>query len=334
MSEQQGSTTGAAKRSEGLRSGFEAVFGVPHPKVNAFSVSRRERGRWIRMIWDGGNGIGEKEWPLADLSPDLVRTRWGEGEYRCTWFTHDPEHRDPAARWTSEGHGKPFVIRPLPAAAPPPPPPAPPPADPYSALPGFGQAMAFMNLIDQRTTSQMAGMAQFAQIMMGAARPAGPDPTLTRILERQQEQLDRIERAMEADEEPAPSTAQAVVPAAVAVARRAAPLFKKGEPISEGLVTAVANHLAENPDKLVALVQAVPAALEAIGKLTNKPKPPRLVLQREPTPPPAAAAPSAPPPPPAPKPRPLGPGLNAHANALPKSQPPPAPVQTAAGASS
>jgi hypothetical protein len=243
-------------------------------------LGKKGAGGWERLTTGDEEGVHRREWSLSDLTPETVRERWGAGEYRVYWFIHDPANEEPGQRYRAAGTGPSVLFDEQPAtriAAPA----APAPAAPVSA---FHEAMQFMALADERAGRQLNSILSAAGAIAGR-QSGGMDPqVLTLLLDNQrqstqlllQQMAERHEASMTAlraelatlrgeleedDDEPAP------VAAAV---RAAAPLFKKGEPITDGIKAAIANYVTEHPDELWGVIKQIPAVVTKLSEMAQQ----------------------------------------------------------------
>lgn len=314
-------------QNDTLEASVITLFGAPGPLVNAFGIMKQKPGSgggWERCSIANELGHKVKVWPLEQLTPEWVTDNFGYGTFRCSWFGLNPEAVDARERTKALGHGchvelvEPartvhHVAPVAPAAQP----------APLSNLPGMSEAMALLSFADQRSAKSLESIISMASIL---SRGGNQDSAtmMQMILDRQTEQfrtlVERSDQQMAAmraeisslraeldgdDDEGGGSVGS--------VARAAAPLFRPGKPIGDGLKAALANYVAENPDQVVGLIKEVPALLKAVSKVAAE-------LQPQP--------PAAPPAPPvaAPKPRPRvvepppQPGLNALLAAKPEAK--------------
>ena len=283
------------------------VFGAAPVSVTHWAIKRQTpMGQWEPLSFVTPDGQVEvREFPIAELSVDIVRQRWGAGTYRVSWRDQAPN-----GGLVARGSGRIFTVPAAPVAAP-----QIAPSMTNDALPsGFASAIAIMNVIESKAANQIAAMGQLAAMM----RQPGTDPILLQILQQQQAQTAALQQSIAAlaarvdaaddgdddDDDDEPS-------AAGQMARAAVPVFRAGKPLSESLKAAIGNYFVENPEKLVDIVKTVPQVLEHISKLGGQPQTvtvrPRAVVAAP------AAAPPAPEPPPKPSAPPMGPGLNGHA---------------------
>src|SRR5688572_16190490 len=107
------SEAGAAGHVSSVAPGLARVFGVPNPEVNAWGITKKDHGKWVRQTHADANGTHLREWPLSELTLDEVRNRWGAGAYRVQWFIHDPENEDAGQRYRGGGTGPQFELEPI-----------------------------------------------------------------------------------------------------------------------------------------------------------------------------------------------------------------------------
>ena len=293
-------------------------FGVPPPGTTTWMMTRRPlgmhgKGGWQKCSSADESGTHVREWPLSELTPDVVRSRWGAGEYRVGWLAIDPET---GAR-EGKGSGPAVILEPEAVATPvrptaPAAPPPPPFGNPSAPMNDFERAIQVMTVLDQRANNTLTRSLEIASSLMTPLmqrQGGGLDvATLQLIMQSSAQQTQALIQQMQQQHEQSMTALRAElatlrrsgddddddddddVPATVA--RAAAPLFRPGQPIGDGIKAAVANYIAQHPDEIVSLLRSAPAV---IGKLSE-------VLQSTPTAPitpPAlhGGVASAPPPP-------------------------------------
>jgi len=300
------------------------VFGNPRAEATHWGIEGAiGGGKWRKLRVSNGDGVAEGEWPIDTLSLDVVRERWGAGEYRTRWFAFSGDVP------TNAGTGRVFVVEqvreedPAPAHV----------AAAAPALPdGLGPAIALMNFADQRSAQSLRSIVEVAGVL--ANNRGGADMQMLQMLMAQQQQnfqatleaqrlaseqqfammrheLGALRANLEDDGDDRDSAIEGV-------ARAAAPLFKAGKPMSEGIKAALANWVVSNPKDVIDLIKSVPAVLAAVSQATQQqqataptepaPAPPQLVRVRP-------VAKVAPPPPP------QQPGLNELLSRKPAEEP-------------
>lgn len=156
----------------------DPALGIPKDDVTHWGISavtgwrRNEKQRRVpsyeRLTHPRADGTHLNEWPMSDCQLEIIRERWGTGEFRVHWLINDEEAADPADRRRSAGNGNIFKLD----AAPEPeeavvvlPPPAAfqQAADPMRSA--FDFAKDLMGLADGRTRTMLDSM--------NAARPQG-----------------------------------------------------------------------------------------------------------------------------------------------------------------
>lgn len=287
-------------------------FGPVPAGITHWAIYRREGETSMRQSWmSPGEAMAKTEWPIAELSPETIRERWGDGVYQIAWFAPDPE----SGVLRKKNMGPQRVFPRLHAAAPAPAAPSAAPA----GLPGeWGAAFALMNAIESRADSQLEGLAKLASIM-APRQSAGLDATvLTLLLDKQANTMKeaiaplaqsvasltaKVAELENGDAEPS------AIGGAVAAA---APLISKS---GKGWANAVVGFAQSNPDVVSTVLSK---GLDVVGKVaeaikvaatppaTPAPKPRAIARPQLPEPSayPGHSEPEAPPPPPP------GPGLN------------------------
>lgn len=266
-----------------------SVLGHPGADVNAWGMSKKDgKDKYIRCRHPSPGGVLAQEWPLPELTLEAIASRWGHGEFRVIWLINDPENEDVSQRRRSGGSGVPFTLEAPEAVAVALPSPAQASAAPSSGrlplgLEGFEGVLQLMTLFDQRSQQQVRGMVEVAQVMTG--RSSGLDAqTLTLLLERQDRNTRELVQSMQTAHNEQMSAIRAQIAAlqsedeeddddeeeeapAVAVVRAAAPLFKAGKPIGDGVKAAIGNYLAENPGVIFDVLKAAPKLVEQFSNL-------------------------------------------------------------------
>lgn len=286
------------------------VVGTPNEVVTHWSAQRRLRGKWEMLDYPDANGVRQKVWPLADLTVDLFRERWGHGEFRVRWERLDPENPQPEHRRAQQGNGPAFALDPEPVGSD---------AREFAAAASGGPvdplafAMRLVEATDRRSQEQVERLARLAGLGGGRLEGGADDGASSlraelaelraemraaedrrrvedehrRVLAGKDREIDRLRREVEdsgADEPPRPT-------------------FKAGVPFVDQLVAAAANLAVQRPEAVAALVAA---AAPLVGRMMGGP-----------------SAPSAPPPPSLPAP--------AASAAPPRVVPRPIPVQVSVG---
>ncbi len=285
-----------------------SIFGSVPQRATAWGIKRRTPiGQWETLSHVTPDGMAEiKEWPLAELSEARVREWWGGGTFRVMWWgTTDMGGRRMLAQ------GREFMLRaPVQEAAPAPV--APPPGLPD----GFAQAIQLMNIIDQRATTQVTGMAQLAALM-GRGSGGGLDAqTLTLLFDRQAvamreamapvvERLSAVERRISDDDDD--DDDEGAIDALASAAQTAGIGFKKGMSVGD-MVKAL---VLQNPKEAAEVLKGIPQIVTAVAGMVTATqqqaqasRPRAEIRSIEAAPVPASAPPPAPEAPP-------GPGLNA-----------------------
>lgn len=302
---------GVAGSAVTLPESVTRVTGIPGPGVNLWSITKRahEKAKMERCVYPDARGTHLRYWPLSELTIDVIKERWGAGEYRVCWFVSDPDNEDSSKRFVSAGSGFVFEIEDEPEVRAPASPPAPPavaaPAlDPMAALPGgFGAFFQLQSVFDQRAHAQLERtMNVAAQMSRGGGGIDGT--TLVALMTQMQTQMQastqqmidasnaRHAEAMAAvnqqlaalretfegadDEDDADAAPSPMANAAAAVAR---PFIRR----NQDLRTAVVNYATENPGELFAVLRGIPEVFSQLSALVKQAAPP-------------APAPAAPPP--------------------------------------
>lgn len=274
-----------------LSEGIMRVVGTPGDDVNAWGILKNVHGKWIRQAYADAFGTHLNDWPLAELSVDTVRERWGGGTYHVRWFSHDPDNSEPGQRFRACGRGPQFKLDdPDPPTRVASPAPAPQPT-------GFDTAMQMMAVINSQTSAQLAGVVQLAAAIGGGSR--GDNETLRLLLDNQQVRfealLERTQnehlRTVEAlrrelaevrgilDEEEDETTVADVAGAVAQVVPRVK--HKPGSPIGETFKTSLATWFADDPKAAVAqVIEFVKTAPDSLGKLVQEAQRAQLQQQR------------------------------------------------------
>lgn len=247
------------------------AIGRPGVGVNYWGILKKDRtGKWKRCRHPDPSGTHVESWPLAELSTETILERWGEGEFRTEWFVVDPDAEEATDRFKGAGTGRPFALD-APAPAPAPPPVVAAPSFQRPNIPGLGDAMALLEFADQRNNQSMLTTIRMAELLTGNRASSDMTPMFQLMLTQQKESFERqldqqrtmfesqirrlTERASEDEDEDDTLTG---------VARAAAPIFKAGKPIGDGLKAALANYVVENPKTVIDLIKSVPAIVAAI----------------------------------------------------------------------
>jgi hypothetical protein len=121
-------------------------------------------GLWGSLSWGGpGETVELREWPRDSLTEEVIRDRWGAGEYKIQWLKATPQ-----GGRKSISYGRPFTLRAPEASAV-----VPAPAAPSSPMgEGFDLAMRIMTMIDAGAEKKLDGMATMMQ-MMGNSQARG-----------------------------------------------------------------------------------------------------------------------------------------------------------------
>lgn len=248
-----------------------------------------------------GATIALREWPLAELSEQTVRQRWGAGTYQVHWLrTSERGGRDHVS------YGREVTI--LPVVTPPAPAASSAPAMPPAAG-GLAEALQVLQIIESQADKKIEGMASLARLIAAGNGGGGlSEAGLSAILESNRTATVEAVRAAVAplvadDDDDASSTAGAV-------ANAAAPFIK-----GKGTLSTVLNFAQANPElatKIAGVV--VPAVVPAVQSVLTS------LLA-------AFAAPPRPPPPPVAA---INPALpRARPVAVPAPSPPSPPVDDA-----
>lgn len=274
-------------------------FGSVPQRCTHWGVKRQTPvGGWEPLGYrDPSSTLELREWPLAQLSEDTIRERWGAGTYRLQWYgTTDTGGR------ASLGQGRYLTLHPVAA---PPPPPAPVAAPP--ALGGFTEAIALMDLIDRRATGQLAAMTQLANLARGDGG-AGTTQLLVTMMQQQQEQTRALIEAMREDsranlramreiatgEDASGSSESTAAAAAGKAAGAILPAYNPRKPMGEQAKAAAVSYFVQNPGEVFELVKSAPALLDSLAKLVASSQ-----AAQASAPPPAAPPPTLAAPPPA-----------------------------------
>lgn len=301
------------------------VVGTPNDAVTHWGVGRKRKGhytsgrdKWETLSYADERGVHQKLWPLDELSPEVVRERWGAGEYVIQWATLDPANPVPEHRHVAQGRGTPFVLDEVREE--------PEPAQP-GLLPAAGTdpllfAIQFAEMQDKKALRMLEAFRSMGGgASHGAPASAGPSEDVAAL--RAEIAAMRAETAAAEERrrlEDAHRVALAERDREIERLRReaedagrersAGPLVDPETPLLEQLGPVVFNLAAANPEKAAAIVAAVgPIVADFLG------------LGKRPSAPAPAAAPALPARPmPAPAPVPT-------MRPVMRPVPPPAPVQ-------
>jgi hypothetical protein len=163
-------------------------IGEPRESVTHWGISRLNGAKWERLDYPDDLGMTPKEWPIEELSLDVIKARWASGEFKVHWFELDPQNDDVSQRRRSGGHSSSFKVLPEPtvtipraAAAPSsaaaPLPPLPPGADMSSAL---DFATRLLDMADRRAAQQFDAVARLTGIGPQQS-PHASDPAVAEL---------------------------------------------------------------------------------------------------------------------------------------------------------
>lgn len=85
--------------------GTPGPWGTPPPQAQTWSIFRDK----VRQTYPIANGVDGSEFPIIDLSLELIRERWGHGRFQLYWFAMGEDGRRIPA-----GRGQPFILHALP----------------------------------------------------------------------------------------------------------------------------------------------------------------------------------------------------------------------------
>lgn len=256
------------------------LVGVPGPTVTMWGITKKKRvdGRYERMTYGDGNGGRVRTWPLAELSAEVIRERWGAGEYRVCWFEGQ----------STKGCGLEFGIEeeeapPPPRAAAAPPMPAERSGKGLASFGQLGEALELVSILDARANDSLVRTLQVAAAI--GQRPSGLDAeTLKAIFDRQDKLIEQLQanhaeqmRALTAkraadedeDEEEEDEGDESDGPKVGSVAAAAVP-FIKGK---QSLKSAFINYATENPADVFAVIKSIPEVMSQVSQMMKMPEP-------------------------------------------------------------
>jgi hypothetical protein len=281
-------------------------------------------GLWGSLSWGGpGETVELREWPRDSLTEEVIRDRWGAGEYKIQWLKATPQ-----GGRKSISYGRPFTLRAPEASAV-----VPAPAAPSSPMgEGFDLAMRIMTMIDAGAEKKLDGMATMMQMMGGQSRGLGAAELQLILQSQAQATAAAITSAVSAaveplkkqiadlsEEEDDEDDDDAIVNA---VAGAAVPKLFTGKAWWQQLAAAAF----QNPDVVKAVAPMVLNTVQNVvgvvaSAVTTPPPRPRAVVVQQPAqqqpappPPPAAVAPTLV------EPSPIAPSVDAVPDASPVAQ--------------
>lgn len=291
-------------------------WGTPPPNVTHWSCYRESgtSDRGVLQTWAApGAPLAMSEWPLSELTAEVVRERWGEGTYKIGWLK--PEPTTGKLKFVTCGRTR-VVPRLTPTAS------APDavtssPAAASSLPPEWTQTFALMNVIEKMSDSKLTGLAKLAEIMAPRQASSNDNTAMIALLLDKQANMMRDSLApivaelqsvkaklaeYEADED---GSSSAIGNAAGAVA---GPALR-----GKGTLGNIAAHLVMSNPEIVG--EVAKKGLETLGKVFDAVKhvnaqhvaPPQQAPQQAVRVPRARRLEEAAPPPPPP-----GPGLNGY----------------------
>ncbi len=253
------------------------IFGaVPREVTHWLAKKQTATGQWEPCGWAPPGAIAElTEFPLAELTEETFRDRWGAGLYEFQWVRHAANGGRNVLRATRS-----IRILPPPAAAAPPPAPPAPAASPLGD--SFTLAMQIMQMIDRQSDAKLTGMAQLATLMSGQQSRGLGAAELELILSRQAEStraqvaaaVEPLQARLAAfeggddDEDEGPDVVEHA-------ARAAGPAFFRGGKWWQQ----AGAYASQNPEMVKAVAPvalgAVQSVIDAIKAVLTAPPPPR-----------------------------------------------------------
>ena len=256
------------------------VVGTPNESVTHWGLYRKRetpyasgRDKWIALTHADDAGVLQKLWPLEELSPALVRERWGAGTFQCYWVTLDPENPQQEHRRIDQGKGVVFGIQELPKQE------EPDDDEPRGATDPLTFAMRYADEQQKRTMSQFEVFARLAGLN-GGGGGGGASGTesaaLAAIAELRAELAEQRAKSEAAEErrriEDAHRRDLEAKEQEIARLRReleddrrdadAPPRFDPEVPIGQQLLAAAANLAMTNPAGLGALISVAQPLLK------------------------------------------------------------------------
>ena len=163
------------------------VIGQPPEEVTHWGIARIVNGKSMRLDHPNANNVRVDRWPVAELSLDEVRARWGHGTFKVLWL--NPESDDPHRR--SGGWSAAFTLDPekavatFPAPTPTMPAVAPPLAMPIAAQNGVsaGDLLNTMTQMMQMSDARSDAFLKAVLTVQGAShqRPAEENRELSEL---------------------------------------------------------------------------------------------------------------------------------------------------------
>lgn len=230
-----------------------------------------------RLEYGNDAGVRIREWPIDELSIENIRARWGSGEFKVHWFSHDPENEDPNERRRPQGHGPNFTLEPeTPAAS------VAAPAGMTIPNGGAGDvalhmmnfAMSFAKLQNQQTAEQISTLmnlrgaagapaaaappemnAELLRLMVKDAARDAADAVAAKYEAQIAELKKKLEEAEEDDDD------------------ESAPLFTPGAPLLEQIGYGILNAAAKNPDLVSTVLAPVLSRFLPAGAPQSAPPP-------------------------------------------------------------
>lgn len=265
----------------------ETIFGAIPGKATHWSIERELPGGQSQKQQHPNEERTAylQEWPIADLSEETVRDRWGGGRFRVRWHGLSA-----LGQRVHIGQGRLVTIIEAPAAAP---------SSPLrpEKEDDLSRTFTLMRLFDERSNASLANVLQAAGAIAGTNR--GMDPQMMQLMmQNQQQQFAQLIAEMRASSDrqiaelraeiatqgvrSARPVSPPIAPAAASAIAGAAKdaLFKPGEPVGEQLKASFMNYAVENPNEVVNLIKTVPQILEAVAKVIQPPPPPAVARSR------------------------------------------------------
>jgi hypothetical protein len=266
----------------------ETVFGIIPGKATSWSLEKEMPGGQIQKQQhpNAERTAYVQEWPIAELSEETVRDRWGGGRFRVRWHGHTVH-----GQRVMLGQGRVVTIIDNPPSTPQPSLTAPP--------DDLQRTFTLMRLFDERAQASLANVLQAAGAIANSNR--GMDPAMLQLMMQNQQQqmaqlvtelrtasdrqIAELRAEMQASQVRAarpiaPAPVQSAVGAAASAVKDA--LIKPGEPAGDQIKAAFMNYAIENPNAVVDVIKSIPQILEGVAKVIQpKPAPAQARARRQ-----------------------------------------------------
>lgn len=263
------------------------VVGTPNEAVTHYGVMRKRaqpfpsgRDKWETLSYPDDRGVHVKLWPLEELSPEIIRDRWGAGDYMVRWVTLDPSNPVPEHRHVEQGKGVAFALDDAPE-------PETPAAAPASTMPTDPLlfAMQFAEMQEKKALRMLEAFRSMGGAGGGGHTPAAPSDEVAQMRAELAEMRAEARAAEERRKlEDAHREALAAKDREIERLRREAEdgdrdrggiALEPGTPLLEQLAPIALNFAAANPEKAATIVAAVgPLVADFLGLKPRPSSPP------------------------------------------------------------